>query len=129
LGEARRDLPGKPLAFAGALRDTSRVTSEKRQQPRAPCAIAAAVDGPRGPMRGTCTDLSLGGAFIQGVMLSVGAPTRVTLTLSPGPTLMLEAQVTRQSLTPRGVGVSFMRLDPQKVARLQQLVGGAGAPG
>lgn len=69
-----------------------------------------------------CTDISLGGAFIDGVTLSVGAPTRVTFSLPAGAELVLEAQVRRVSATPRGIGVEFMRLDPQKVALLQQLV-------
>jgi hypothetical protein len=98
------------------------VYAEKRRHPRAPCSIPAAADGPRGPVRGTCTNLSLGGAFIEGVTLSVGAPTRVTFSLPGGVELVLDAQVRRQSATPRGIGVEFMRLDPQKVALLEQLV-------
>lgn len=96
--------------------------SEKRRHPRARCSIPASADGPRGPVRGSCTDLSLGGAFIEGVQLALGASTRVTLTVPGSGDVVFDAQVRRHASTPRGMGVEFMRLDPQKVALLQQLV-------
>lgn len=95
---------------------------EKRQHPRSTCSLPAAADGPRGPVRGTCTNLSLSGAFLEGMQLSMGASTRVTLAVPGVGEVVLEAQVKRHSSSPRGMGVEFMRLDPQKVALLQQLV-------
>lgn len=95
---------------------------EKRQFPRMPCALPAAAEGPRGPVRGTCTNVSLGGAFLEGVQLPVNAPTRVTLSLPGGGELSLDAQVVRHAQAPRGMGVQFMRLDPERVKVLQQLV-------
>lgn len=73
-------------------------------------------------MRGSCTNLSMGGAFLEGVQLSLGASTRVTLTVPGTGEVVFDAQVRRHSSAPRGMGVEFMRLDPQKVALLQQLV-------
>jgi hypothetical protein len=73
-------------------------------------------------VRGTCTNISLGGAFLEGIQLSLGALTRVTLAVPGVGEVVLEAQVKRHSTSPRGMGVEFMRLDPQSVALLQQLV-------
>lgn len=94
---------------------------ERRQFPRFPCKFAASVEGPRGPMRGTCTDLSLGGAFIDGVLLNKDAPTTVTIEF-PGAVLVVQAIVRRSATAPRGVGVQFSRLEPQHLATLQRFV-------
>lgn len=72
-------------------------------------------------MRGTCTDLSLGGAFIDGVLLNQDAPTTVTIEF-PGASLVVQAIVRRASTQPRGVGLQFSRLEPQHVATLQRFV-------
>lgn len=100
------------------MRDTHGVSVEKRQHPRSTCSLPATADGPRGP----CTNISLSGAFLEGIQLSMGASTRVTLTAPGVGEVVLEAQVKRHSSSPRGMGVEFTRLDPQKVALLQQLV-------
>ncbi|MFO0597629.1 MAG: PilZ domain-containing protein [Myxococcaceae bacterium] len=94
---------------------------DRRQFPRFPCRFIAWVEGPRGPMKGTCTDLSLGGAFIDGVLLNVDAPTTMTIEF-PGAKLVVQAQVRRASTQPKGVGVQFMRLEPQHLATLQRFV-------
>lgn len=94
---------------------------ERRQFPRFPCKYAASVEGPRGAMRGTCSDLSLGGAFIDGVLLNKDAPTTVTIEF-PGAVLVVQAIVRRASTQPKGVGVQFTRLEPQHVTTLQRFV-------
>jgi hypothetical protein len=94
---------------------------ERRQFPRFPCSFVAFIEGPRGPMRGTCVDLSLGGAFIDGVLLNQDAPTTVTIEF-PGVKFAVSAQVRRVSTSPKGVGLQFTRLEPQHVATLQRFV-------
>jgi hypothetical protein len=93
----------------------------RRQFPRFPCKYVAWVEGPRGPMKGTCTDLSLGGAFIDGVVLTRDAVTSVTIEF-PHAKATVQAQVRHVVTEPRGVGLQFMRLEPESVAVLQRFV-------
>lgn len=92
---------------------------DRRQFPRFPCRFTAWVEGPRGPMKGACTDLSMGGAFIEGVT-SVHKDAVVTLSIefAPGVQAVLHAQVRRVDPA-HGVGVQFIRLEPQAVSMLQ----------
>lgn len=94
---------------------------DRRQFPRFPCRFAAAVEGPRGAMRGFCTDLSLGGLFIDGVALSKDVLTTVTIEFPIG-AMSFQAQVRRVSETPKGTGLQFMRLEPQQLSVLQRFV-------
>lgn len=94
---------------------------DRRQFPRFPCKYTVWVEGPRGPMKGTCTDLSMGGAFIDGVLLTRDAVTTVNIEF-PGAKATMQVQVRRVVTEPKGVGVQFMRLDPQSVAVLQRFV-------
>lgn len=92
---------------------------DRRQFPRFPVRFVAWVDGPRGPMRGTCTDLSLGGLFVEGVLGTQDAVTTVKVDFPHG-AMSFSAQVRRVSTAPRGTGLQFMRLEPQQLAALQR---------
>lgn len=70
-------------------------------------------------MRGTCADLSMGGLFLEGVMLSPGSLTSVTIEFPSGP-LSFQAQVRRVSTQPPGSGLQFTRLESQQLAVLQR---------
>lgn len=92
---------------------------ERRQFPRTPCKYPASAEGPRGPVRGVCADLSQGGLFLEGVVLSPNALTAVTIEFPSGP-LTLQVQVRRVSTVPRGSGLHFTRLEAQQLAVLQR---------
>lgn len=94
---------------------------ERRQFPRFPCRLSATVDGPRGPMRGDCTDLSMGGLFVDGVMLNQDVLTTVTIDFPAGP-MKFQAQVRRVATAPKGTGLQFMRLEPEQLAMLRRVV-------
>lgn len=96
------------------------MSSESRRNPRFVCAWAAVIDGPRGALRGTCTNISLGGAYVSGPSLPIGATCTMTIELGARGTLRLTAQVRHQS--PAGMGVQFTRFEPGQVDVLQQLI-------
>lgn len=91
---------------------------ERRRFPRFPCKFAAVADGPRGPVRGTCTNLSRGGLFIEGVTLPLSAVVTVTIAFPTGPA-RFEMTVRRVTQEPTGVGLQFMRLEPQDLVALE----------
>ena len=94
---------------------------DRRQFPRFPVRFAATVDGPRGPMRGICVDLSLGGLFVEGVLGAQDALTVVKIEFPVG-AMTFQAQVRRLTTAPKGTGLQFMRLEPQQLAMLQRYV-------
>lgn len=69
-------------------------------------------------MRGTCSDLSMGGLFLEGVSIT-SASTQVTVEFPTG-RVTFHAQVRRVSQEPKGTGLQFMRLEPQQLAVLQR---------
>jgi hypothetical protein len=93
---------------------------ERRQFPRFPCRFPASAEGPRGPVRGHCTDLSVGGLFIEGITLSKDSLTTVKIEFPSGP-VSFQAQV-RRVITEgnKGTGLQFMRLEPQQLVVLQR---------
>ncbi len=91
---------------------------ERRAFPRIACRYPASAEGPRGPVRGVCSDLSLGGLFLEGVALT-SASTQVTIEFPIG-RITFQAQVRRVSQTPKGTGLQFMRLEPHQLAVLQR---------
>lgn len=93
---------------------------ERRQHPRVECRFPASAYGPRGPVRGFCTNLSVGGLFLEGVVLGQEPVTAVVTVEFPTGNLSFHAQVRRVSKTPRGTGFQFLRLEPQHVAALQK---------
>jgi hypothetical protein len=96
------------------------MSSEARRDPRFTCAFAAVVDGPRGALRGTCTNVSLGGVYFAGPSLPIGSTCLMTIDLGPRGTLRLTAEVRHQSAA--GMGLQFTRFEPGHAERLQQLI-------
>lgn len=94
---------------------------DRRQHPRVECRYPASVYGPRGPIRGTCTNLSVGGLFIEGIAFQETSVAVVTVEFPTG-NVSFQAEAKRISLTPRGTGFQFMRLEPQHITALQMYV-------
>ena len=92
---------------------------ERRQFPRIACRFPASAEGPRGPVRGTCADLSMGGLFLEGAVLNSGSLTSVTIEFPSG-ALSFQAQVRRVSTQPRGSGLQVTRLESQQLAVLEK---------
>ena len=99
------------------------VVSNGRRQPRMACNYPASCEGARGRVRAECTNLSLGGAFLDGAQLPVGSLTTVTISVPGNPSLTISAQVRHHTISPRGMGVQFFRLEPAQVELLQTLCG------
>ena len=97
------------------------VVSGERRQPRMACHYPASCEGARGRVRADCTNLSLGGAFLDGAQLPVGSLTTVTITVPGRSTLTISAQVRHHTISPRGMGVQFFRLEPAQVELLQSI--------
>jgi hypothetical protein len=97
-------------------------SSEARRNPRFRCSFPAVVDGPRGALRGTCTNVSLGGLYVAGPVLPVGTNATVTIDLGAKGKLKFQAEVRHQSATPPGLGLQFTRFEPGQAEGLQALI-------
>ncbi len=96
--------------------------SESRREVRLPCSFPAALEGPRGALRGFCKNISIGGLFFEGHELPLGKMVNVTVDLGARGRLKSLAQVRHHSVTPKGMGLQFTRLDPADVDTLQRLI-------
>jgi len=96
---------------------------EQRKNPRHPCQFPAAVDGPRGPVRGTCTNLSLGGLFLSGIHDQLGHTTMVSVDFGAQQQLSVVGLVGRASTNPPGIGVLFERLEQAQLELLKKIIG------
>lgn len=96
--------------------------NDVRSNPRHTCSFPAVFEGPRGAVRGTCTNLSVGGLFFEGAQLPVGSNVSVTLDLGPLGKLKLSCQVRHHAVTPKGMGAQFSRFDPGQVEVLQKVL-------
>lgn len=93
---------------------------EHRRSPRYPCRFAVAAEGSRGPVRGACTNLSIGGLFFEGAQLPLSALTTVTVDFQQRGKLVVQATVRHHS--PKGMGLEFTRLEQAQLAFLQQVL-------
>jgi hypothetical protein len=98
------------------------MAADARHDPRLPCSFPASADGPRGKVRGTCTNLSQGGLFLEGVQLALGSSTVVHVDLGGFGALSIPAQVRHHQLTPRGMGVQFLRLEQPQAEKLKAVL-------
>lgn len=85
---------------------------DRRQHPRIDCRYPAFVFGPRGPIHGLCTNLSVGGLFLEGVVLPFDPEVAIISVEFPTGRITFQAQVRRVSDHPRGIGFQFLRLEP-----------------
>ncbi len=95
---------------------------ENRKTPRLPCSFPATADGPRGPMRGKCTNLSIGGLYLEGIQLPIGSSTTVTVDFGAAGKLTVSTNVRHHTAAPRGMGVQYLRIEQGQLALLQQVI-------
>ena len=98
--------------------------TNSRRTPRVTLVAPAKAEGPRGPLRGTCKSLSLGGMFFSGGMLPVGQSIQLQVEL---PQLgrveaMGEVRYHLNSEGGAGMGIRFTRLAADHLARITQFV-------
>lgn len=98
--------------------------NETRVHARLRCELPAFAEGARGPVRGLCTNFSLGGLFIQGAQLALGTMTRVSVDHPRLGRFSALAEVKHHTTTPKGMGVQFMRLEPDQIAVLKRMLEG-----
>ena len=94
---------------------------ENRRTPRVPCRAPVSVEGPRGPMRGVCRDISLGGLFFLGPTLPVGRTCEVTIELSPGTRAVAQAEC-RFVSDGTGMGLSFARISQEDLGKVERWI-------
>ena len=116
---SRRGLGTAGKSFTNCCNINS--VKQSRREPRIPVAFTASCESARRRVRGACTNLSLGGAFLDGVQLPVGFHTTVTIEVLGRGELKAAAEVRRHQVSPRGMGVQFARLDLEQVTHLQLL--------
>jgi PilZ domain len=95
---------------------------QRRGHARVLCRFPAGAQGPRGPQRGACTNLSTGGLFLEGVQLPVGTMVGVFLDHPSLGHFEAQAEVRHHVATPHGMGVQFTRLEPAQLALLQRIL-------
>jgi hypothetical protein len=102
---------------------------ENRTHARVSCRFPGGAEGPRGPVRGLCTNLSPGGLFLEGVQLPLGSMRSVFLDHPSLGHFQALSEVRHHSSAPRGMGVQFTRLEPGQVELLQRILASLQGPG
>ena len=96
-----------------------------RRNERVYCGAPARAEGPRGPVRGICRNISVGGLFFLGATFPVGKTIAFTIDL---PDLgRVEAQgeiryVHDYGQEGQGVGVRFTRISQEHLALVSRFV-------
>ena len=103
--------------------------TDMRASPRLRCELRATADGPRGPLRGVCTNVSLSGLFLEGIQLPLRSMTRITVEHPTIGRFCAQVEIMRHSVTPKGMGVQFTRLEPSQIEVLQKLITAASGEG
>lgn len=99
-----------------------------RRNVRVSCGAAARADGPRGPVRGACRDLSIGGFFFVGQSFPVGRSLEFAIELPVGRVACVgEVRYQHEYPDGAGVGVRFTRLAQEDLARVQEFVARSGS--
>lgn len=104
------------------------MSDETRRDPRVQLRAPVVVQGPRGPIRGACLNLSVGGLFFLGQTLPVGSTVTLSIELPPRRKIEVTGQVRHHTRLPEGagMGIQFTRIGQAELALIQQLIGGAG---
>ncbi len=97
---------------------------ENRQSPRFTCNLVAIVEAPRGPSRGRCRDISVGGCFFLGPTQPVGHSFEVKIDLPQG-RINVMAEVRHHHAHPEGsgMGLKFTRINQDDLARINAFIG------
>ena len=103
--------------------------TNSRRSPRVFCGAPARADGPRGPIRGICRNLSVGGMFFSGPTLPVGKAMDFAIELAPGAAVRATGEVRYHHQYPdgSGVGVRFVRIAAEDLELLGEYVQAAAA--
>ena len=99
---------------------------ENRRNPRFPCGAPAVLEGPRGPSRGLCRDISVGGFFFLGPSQPIGRSFEVKIDLPQG-RIVVMAEVRYHHSYPdgSGMGLKFTRISQEDLARITAFIGAA----
>jgi uncharacterized protein (TIGR02266 family) len=99
--------------------------ADNRRNPRIACAFEAKMLGPRGTVRGTVKNISVGGLYLSSKdVLPVGTSVEAEITIE-GKKLKATAEVRhhlRVNPEEPGMGLKFVRVDPAVLAAVQKLV-------
>ena len=95
-----------------------------RRNVRVFCNAPARVEGPRGPIRGVCRNLSLGGLFFLGGTLPIGKAADFTIDLPAGK-VQAQGEIRYHhdyGTEGQGMGVKFVRITQEHLALVAQWV-------
>ena len=94
-----------------------------RRNLRVAAGLPAGAEGPRGPVKGTCRNLSRGGMFFLGGPLPVGQTLEFWIQLPQGKLVTIgEVRYAHEYPDGSGVGVRFTRLNQDCVAWLNDFI-------
>jgi len=102
----------------------------QRRNRRVACVAPMRAEGPRGPLRGVCRSLSLGGLYFTGPLLPVGSQVEWVMEL-PGNfgrvRAVGEVRYHHTSAEGPGMGVRILRLLREDLQRLARFIDAASA--
>lgn len=90
-----------------------------RRNSRVICGAPARIEGPRGPIRGTCRNISLGGLFFVGGTLPVGKQAELVIDLPEHGRIEAIGEVRYHHDYPNegpGMGIKFTRITQEHLA-------------
>jgi uncharacterized protein (TIGR02266 family) len=98
---------------------------DQRREPRFRCDAPARAEGPRGPVRGVCKNISVGGMFFSGTSMPVGTsvewvidlPNKLGRVRAVG-----EVRYLQSGEGGPGMGVRFTRLSQEDLERIKRFV-------
>jgi len=95
-----------------------------RRNVRVFCGAPARAEGPRGPLRGTCRNLSVGGLFFVGPTLPVGHSVQLRIDLPQAGPVEVTGEVRYHHSYAEGVGmgIRFTRLGQEDLTRVSRFV-------
>lgn len=96
----------------------------QRRNLRVYCGAPARVEGPRGPVKGICRNLSVGGLFFVGAALPPGRQTELTIELPEVGKVVATCEVRYHHEYPEGagMGIRFTRITQEDLARVSHWV-------
>jgi hypothetical protein len=100
------------------------VASNRRKNPRVPCSYEGKVLGPRGSLRGTVKNLSVGGFYLASKeLLPLGTSVAAEIVID-GQKLQATAEVRHHQRIhdEPGMGLKFVRVDSAMLAAVQKAV-------
>ena len=121
--ELPRETPVSPVSLMPTGASAPKKAEKQRRFPRVPCWIEAkaCIAGSENWLRGTASDISVGGCHVEMISpLPVDAP--VELVLAAAGTETHCRGVVRNSDTPFGMGIAFMKLNEDQREKRKQLV-------